>query len=107
VGAMSEIEVTESGTVATVEPGDEVVLRLPENATTGYQWLVDSVAGPVDVVSSDLTPMSDRPGAAGERVVRLRAAAPGNAAARLTLSRAWETEPVERFEVRLDVKQAR
>jgi inhibitor of cysteine peptidase len=101
---MSEIEVTESGTVTTVRPGDEIVLRLPENATTGYQWLVDSVAGPVDVVSSDLTPVSGRPGSGGERVVRLRAAGRGSAAARLTLSRAWETEPVERFEVRLDVQ---
>jgi predicted secreted protein len=100
---MSEIEVTESGTVATVKPGDEIVLRLPENATTGYQWTVDSVAGPIDVVSSDLTAPFERPGAAGERVVRLRAAAPGSAAARLALSRAWETEPVERFEVRLEV----
>ncbi len=101
---MSEIEVTENGTVASVKPGDEVVLRLPENATTGYQWIVDSIAGPVDVVSSDLSSTSDRPGAASERVVRLRAAGPGTAAARLALSRAWETEPVERFEVRLDVR---
>lgn len=101
---MSEIEVTENGTVASVKPGDEVVLRLPENATTGYQWMIDSIAGPVDVVSSDLSSTFDRPGAASERVVRLRAAAPGTAAARLALSRAWETEPVERFEVRLDVR---
>lgn len=101
---MSEIEVTENGTVASVKPGDEIVLRLPENATTGYQWLVDSIAGPIDVVSSLVSTTPGPPGAAGERVVRLRAAAPGAAAARLALSRAWETEPVERFEVRVDVQ---
>jgi len=96
---MADIEVTASGATVTASPADRIVIRLAENATTGYQWSV-AEAGGFDVESSELLlPGSAAPGAAGQRVVRLRPRGPGRARVRLHLKRAWEPGPVDRFDL--------
>ncbi len=35
---MSEVELVEGAAAVALDPGDVLVVRLPENATTGYQW---------------------------------------------------------------------
>lgn len=39
---MAEVEVRDAVT-AELEVGDEVVIRLPENPTTGYAWSIESM----------------------------------------------------------------
>jgi predicted secreted protein len=35
---MADIEVREQGMRVIASPGDRIVIRIPENGTTGYQW---------------------------------------------------------------------
>lgn len=105
---MADIDVATSGSMVEATVDDQIVVRLPENASTGYQWTVETMDGPLRLVSSELVPAGVPeglpPGAANERFVRMACTAPGLGAARLELRRVWETEPLERFEfqVRID-----
>jgi predicted secreted protein len=103
---MAHIEVAAAGTKVSAQVGDEIVVRLPETATTGYQWTVEQITGPLQVVSSELLPAAPEgvpPGAAGERFIRVATTSAGAGAVRLELRRVWETEPAERFEFQVAV----
>jgi inhibitor of cysteine peptidase len=101
---MADVEVRNSGTTVTVTPADRVVVRIPENATTGYRWSVSEVDGPLVVESDDSVPAAEPvPGRGGEHVVVVRARAAGQGRVALDLKRPWETEPIEHFDVRVDV----
>ncbi|MET9021291.1 protease inhibitor I42 family protein [Actinopolymorpha sp. NPDC004070] len=111
MGAIAEIVVTKTGTSTVAAVGDEILVQLPENATTGYQWSVERVSGPLEVVSSELALPGAGPGVApvgagGQRLVRLAVVAPGLGAAELVLSRSWETSSLERFEVEVRAEPA-
>lgn len=101
---MSDFDVRADGTRLTARVGDTITIRLAENGGTGYQWSVDDLPVAVALVDSSLRwsqPM--RPGAAGERVVVLRAQAVGAGRARLSLSRVFEPHPIETFAVDVEV----
>lgn len=80
---------SDHGTTAALALGDELELRLPENATTGFRWQLDA---------PDLVQLEDRSeratagalGAGGQRVFTLRADALGEARVDAKLVRAWE-----------------
>lgn len=92
---MGQVEVTGAGTVQ-VEAGDEVVIRLPENATTGYVWSVGAVADNLALTGDEPTPAGGGGvGVEGERVFRVRAVAPGSGDVVLRLGRVWEPAPIE------------
>jgi inhibitor of cysteine peptidase len=50
---MTAIEVTavDDGKTVTARPGDEIVVVLPENATTGYRWQLDQSGDLVRLLS--------------------------------------------------------
>jgi predicted secreted protein len=89
---MTEIEVSTSGTV-TADVGDVVVIRLPENSTTGYAWSV--IADGLDVVRNEFVPIGGSVGAAGQRQIDLRVVKNGAADVVLRLERPWEDRPVD------------
>lgn len=70
--------------------GDDVLLRLPENPTTGYRWVFSLPAG-LSQVADDYAAAGSAPGSGGERVLHLRAAAPGQHVVTAVLNRAWDT----------------
>jgi len=97
------IELTESSGSAehVVARQDEVVVRLEENPTTGYRWeLTQSGVGRLGLVQDEFVPGAggDAPGAAGRRVLRFLALAPGNVQIHAVKKRAWQTDiaPSER-----------
>jgi inhibitor of cysteine peptidase len=96
---MAEIQVTGDPGVdaeVTVSVGDDVVIRLPENATTGYVWTVPAVGDGLELVEDTMVlPKVVAPGAGGERLVRIRATAPTRAGVVLRLARPGETEPAQ------------
>jgi inhibitor of cysteine peptidase len=118
---MSVIEVNQSGSTVQASVGDEILVRVPEMPTTGYAWTVTTVdpalrlvesayvphdggvaaGGPGDLIPGG--PGDPMPGGGGERVIRLRAAAAGQAMAELALKRPWETAPAERFTLHANV----
>ena len=101
---MVEVEASD-GAVIALNVYDEVVVRLPENATTGYLWSAAVDGANVDVVDDRSVPprAGAGAGAAGERLIRLRANAPGAATVTLRLGRAWESAPAEERRMTVNV----
>jgi inhibitor of cysteine peptidase len=80
----------------TVRVGEDVVLRLPENPTTGFRWTLSAGTDGVLSLESDSYTVSEaKPGNSGFRVFRMRAAAPGIVELRLYRRRRWETTPAD------------
>ncbi len=101
---MADIEVRTTGSRITVSAVDRIVVRLPENASTGYQWSIAQLGEPLEVMSNEFTlPGQIVPGAAGERVVIIQPRGPGHAQLRLELKRSWERNPIEQFEADVQV----
>ncbi len=101
---MADIEVRASGETIRSSPRDRVVVRLPENGSTGYQWSITEITDPLEVESDELVLPSELVrGAAGQRVVTIRARGIGRGRVALKLQRRWESEPVEHFELEVDV----
>ena len=90
---MTELHDGDAGSTTTVRAGEELVIRLAENPTTGYSWQFRQTGpGELSVVDDRFeaggTP---RPGAAGTRVVRLVARRPGTVRIEALERRPWET----------------
>jgi len=99
-----------NGQSIEVRQGDEIILRLPENPTAGYDWHIDRADGLLPELSehttgSDQPDASPRFGKGGVREFRFRAKEPG--ARRLDLKhwREWEGERsvTERFGVHIEI----
>ena len=89
------IEISHSDLPAprTLARGDEVVIRLPENPTTGYRWqLTHSGGGELALVDERFVPGSGSTGvgAAGDRVVRYLGRKAGEVRVEAVLRRDWD-----------------
>lgn len=101
---MADIEVHATGASVNAVAADRIIIKLPENGTTGYQWTIAEIGEPLAVESNEFTlPGQASPGAAGERVVVIRPRGSGRARVALDLRRAWEPEPIDHFELNVDV----
>jgi predicted secreted protein len=78
------------GQTVRVHLGDVIAIRLAETPTTGYRWLLAEPPPSLRVVDNRYqAPLPAQPGAAGERLLRIRAQRPGVAIVRLTKQRPW------------------
>ncbi len=106
---MSEVELVEGAAAVALDPGDVLVVRLPENATTGYLWHARTGEGltllddePDEPDETDHPERAMRaPGAGRTRTLRFRADSTGSWRLDLRLSRPWEDESAQ--ERRVDV----
>jgi inhibitor of cysteine peptidase len=73
--------------------GEELVLELAENPTTGYRWSVQ-VSGDVllELMPATYAGAGTGIGAGGRRTFRFNAMRPGTASVRATLCRSWELD---------------
>ena len=102
---MREIEVRSSGEEVDASSGDRIVVQIPENATTGYRWVVGELPDELELEADELVPPDTaRPGAGGERRLTLVATQPGQARVRLTLEQPWEGEAADQFELLVTVR---
>lgn len=88
-----ELSGSEASAPRTLARDDEVVLRLPENPTTGYRWLVtQSGAGELALVDDRFVGGSEAPvpGAGGQRVLRFAGRRPGEVSLEAVLRREWD-----------------
>src|SRR5262249_7904294 len=95
--------------IIEVTAGEEIVVTLAENPTTGDRWIVDEVDGHLTADSSDFAaPGTERPGAGGHRAIALRATRSGPAGRRVRYARRWEdaTSDARRLRFRFLVKPA-
>jgi len=96
----------DNGRAVELHVGDEVALRLPENATTGYRWAIDSAdANLVDMTEGQYVSTSEKMGGGGEAQWLIKAKAPGATSIKLKRWRQWEGESsvVERYEITLRI----
>lgn len=89
------IEISESDLPAprTLARGDEVVVRLPENPTTGYRWQVTpSGVGELALLEERFVPGSGNAGvgASGDRVLRFQGRKQGEVKLEAVLRREWD-----------------
>lgn len=86
------LEQTESGTSVEVRRGDEIVVRLEENPTTGFRWAVDEINE--QVLELQDSSYQQQPGGGmgggGQRRLTFRAKSSGSSPLRLKLWREWE-----------------
>ncbi len=96
----------DNGRTVDLRVGEEVALRLPENASTGYRWAVDAVdANLVEIHEGDYVSTSKAMGAGGEAQWSVKAKASGVTPIKLKRWRQWEGDRsiVERFEINLRI----
>ena len=52
---MTDIEIRTSGANITASQSDRVIVRLPENSTTGYQWSTAEIGEALEVESNEFS----------------------------------------------------
>jgi inhibitor of cysteine peptidase len=83
----------DNGTTVEMHVGDAIVLRLPENATTGYRWAIEALNGDlVEAQEGQYISQSGAVGGGGEATWTLYPKAPGTAEIKLKLWRPFEGE---------------
>ena len=105
---MTEIVVGEEDRGRFIEAvqGSRVLLRLPENPSTGYRWEVETFEGDALKLQTDTyqPPSIITLWAGGVRVVDFLAQSSGTVLLRLRLRRPWDPEDVAKaFEVTVHV----
>lgn len=92
-----ELTDADAGAERTVGVGQELVVRLPENRTTGYRWHLDLPEEGMELADDSYEPPDPgRPGAAGTRTLRVRATRAGAHRLAAALRRSWEGQDAGR-----------
>lgn len=102
-------QLSDNNTRITIAAGDTVIIKLPENATTGFEWnFVSSTAGVVTfegASKSPASPFSALGAGGGQAVMRFKALAQGRGNIELILSRGMTANPSDtRYVLNIDVK---
>lgn len=107
--AVITLNQSDAGKTVELNPGDRLVISLPGNPTTGFNW--ESQPAPDSSVlkqvgEAEFKADSNRVGSGGTVTLTFDAAAPGQVALTLVYHRAWETgvPPVEIYQVQVVVK---
>ena len=110
---MSAVVLTKAnnGESIKVQFGDEIVLRLPENVTTGYRWHIVRAEGLVEDETqhpghSAAPDPNSLIGVGVLREFRFRPSVPGHARLELKYWREWEGDSsvADRFSVDLEIR---
>lgn len=100
-----ELTLDDDGSRRTVLVGEEVVVKLPETPTTGYQWRLDGAISGLQLTDDSYEAATPIPrGAPGVHVFTLRAVREGEATLKVVEGRSWENHTVRTFHVKLDVR---
>jgi predicted secreted protein len=93
------------GTTVDVAPGERLELRLPENASTGYLWVLEPPDPPLRVTEDALRPATAQVGTAGEHRFVVQADEPGETTLVARQARPWAAEAVlRRFRLTVRVR---
>lgn len=90
--------------------GQNLIVSLPSNPTTGYRWAIqDSAGGVLHSLGPEVYSSSDNGqllGSGGQSTWRFQAFAAGNGRLRLTYQQPWEpeAEPAQVFDCAITVK---
>ena len=106
---MLELTQADNGKSVDARPGDLIIIRLPENPTTGFRWTVDKVDPLcVEAQGSSFSPPRDGAvGGGGERTFSFQVKGEGGTGnIGLKLKRQWEADAsaAERYSVTVKVR---
>jgi inhibitor of cysteine peptidase len=102
---MARVQVGTLGERVHVRVGDEVVLRLPENPSTGYRWQLEPPHGSLELADDAyVRPRDGAVGSGGERHFTLRATNSGQAEIQLRLARSWERQAIRQGSVAVTIE---
>ncbi len=106
---MSEVSISKSdlGKTVHVHKGDSISVKLDENPTTGYRWVVETVDNQIlELLGSSYSPLETGIGAGGLRSFNFLVKLQGKANLQLKLIREWESSSaaIDHFEVILQAQ---
>jgi len=110
-GASKTIDIgqDDNGTQIELKTGQELVVTLDANPTTGYSWDVDTLSETVlqPVGEPEFEIDSNLVGAGGVQIMRFKAVEAGESVLSLIYHRPWEkeVEPIETFSIQIIVTQ--
>lgn len=86
------LDLAASGDFATLEPGQELVIRLESNPSTGYDWQVVKYSKELLSLEEDeyIPPENARIGQGGTKHFAFKALKPGSTVLELAYYRPWE-----------------
>jgi inhibitor of cysteine peptidase len=96
-------EYTASDRVISVRVGDDFVVVLAANPTTGYQWEPHFGAALIQLIERVLAASGSGIGSGGTERFRFRALGPGDGELRMTYRRPWETAPAQELVFELHI----
>lgn len=105
--ATTTLTEADNGSSVEVHVGETVVLRLHENAATGYRWTFEDLDTSVVSVRGDkYLQRTEAVGSGGDTLWTLGATAPGKTQVKLKLWRRWEGDSSiqKRFAVTLVIR---
>ena len=97
-GGEINLGLEDNGRTLEVSAGTVVVIKIPENPTTGYMWQYTVNESIAEVVEDNFIPPEEPiPGKGGTRVLKLTIIGSGE----LTMEyvRPWENQPIDYFSV--------
>ena len=106
--ATVQLHQADNGHRISANVGDELIISLIENPTTGYRWDVEQLDGDLVELLPDIendAPLSDTIGSANVRQMCFRVRQSGQTTLALKQWRAWEGERsiVERYHIILSI----
>lgn len=101
-----ELDKTDNRRSVRIRQGQPITIRLPENPTTGYRWIVASAQESLVALLSDTyQAIGINPGMSGVHSFHFQAMKPGCAIVELVNRRAWEKEgaSLEHFTITVEI----
>jgi predicted secreted protein len=99
-----ELTAADANTSRAVVVGDEIVVRLPETPTTGYQWHPEVDGRALQLVDDQYEIEQQPRGAAGLHRFTFRALRDGPTVLKLVERRAWEDHGGDEYRVVLQIR---
>lgn len=87
----------DNGRLLDVDVGDTVIIRLPENPSTGYTWQYVLDENIAEVRRDDFEPLDNVPGKGGTRLLELKIIDRGVEEVIMNYVRPLENKPAEQF----------
>jgi len=106
------VTAVDKGKTLTVKVGQEIIVSLKGNPTTGYSWSLAGIDGQAVALDGEVKYKEDRHpagmvGVPGMFHAKFKTLKPGKSTVRLEYRRPWEKDvkPVETFEVTVSVEK--
>lgn len=102
---MKQLDESSNAKEIDLTVGESLEVRLQENRTTGYKWIVDSAGGPECKLVSDSFEAGTAVGQPGTHIWEFRAEKAGSGEIALSYRRPWEEkqQPAHSFTLRVQV----